>query len=104
MARSSAAALGGGKPPEPEEPESRQGPSPLFIQTRDLVKKWVKEEKIELEEGANLDVFAEALLEKLVSLQGHRNPGAHVGEWLLERNEVADVFASDDELEADLRG
>ncbi|MEQ8457813.1 MAG: DUF4241 domain-containing protein [Sandaracinaceae bacterium] len=99
-----AAALGGGKPPEPEEPESRQGPSPLFIQTRDLVKKWVKEEKIELEEGANLDVFAEALLEKLVSLQGHRNPGAHVGEWLLERNEVADVFASDDELEADLRG
>ncbi|MEQ9005422.1 MAG: ATP-binding cassette domain-containing protein, partial [Pseudomonadales bacterium] len=45
-----AAALGGGKPPEPEEPESRQGPSPLFIQTRDLVKKWVKEEKIELEE------------------------------------------------------
>ena len=55
-------------------------------------------------DGVNLDAFSEALLEKLVSLQGHRNPGAHVGEWLLERNEVADVFASDDELDRDLRG
>lgn len=98
-----AAALGAGPPPEPE-PETRQGPSPLFVQTKQLIHKWVKEEKLELEDGVNLDAFSEALLEKLVSLQGHRNPGAHVGEWLLERNEVADVFASDDELDRDLRG
>lgn len=84
------------------EPEERQGPSPLFLQTRDLLKRWVAEEKIELEEDANLDVVAEAFLEKLVSLSGHRHPGPHVAEWLLERAEVADVFASDDELEADL--
>lgn len=95
-----AAALGATKP----EPEEFQGPSPLFLQTRDLITKWVKTEKIELEPDVNLDTFAEAFLEKLVSLQGHRHPGAHIAEWLLERGEVADVFASDDELERDLTG
>lgn len=86
------------------EPEATQGPSPLFLQARDLLLKWVKAEKIELEDEVNLDVFAEAFLEKLVSLQGHRRPGTHIADWLLDRGEVADVFASDDELEADLRG
>ncbi|MCB9592044.1 MAG: DUF4241 domain-containing protein [Sandaracinaceae bacterium] len=94
-----AAALG--LKPEPE-PETRQGPSPLFLQSRDLLKSWVRTEKIELEPDANLDAFAEAFLEKLVSLTGQRYPGAHIAEWLLERPEVADVFASDDEIEADL--
>ncbi|HJL18686.1 MAG TPA: DUF4241 domain-containing protein [Sandaracinaceae bacterium LLY-WYZ-13_1] len=94
-----AAALGGGAKKEPEE---RQGPSPLFLQTRDLVKKWVKEEKLELEPETDLDAFAEAFLERLAALSGSVRPGADVAEWLLERNEVADVFASDDELEADL--
>lgn len=96
-----AAALGMGAEPEPEE---RQGPSPLFIQARDLLKRWVKEEKVELEPNVNLDDFAESFLYKLSSLQGHRNPGAMIGEWLVDRKEVADVFATDDELEADLRG
>jgi len=87
----------------PKEPEpAPEQESPLFRQSRDLLESWVKNEKIELEPDANLDAFAEALLEKLVSLSGHRNPGAHVGEWLLERDEVADVFASDDDLERDL--
>lgn len=95
-----AAALGA----KPEEPEERQGPSPLFLQTRELVQRWVKAEKIELEPDVNLDAFAEAFLEKIVSLQGHRHPGSHIAEWLLERSEVADVFASDDELERDLTG
>ncbi len=99
-----AAALGmGGAAAEPE-PESRQGPSPLFLQAKALLQRWVKEEKIELEAQVNLDDFAEAFLYKLSSLQGHRNPGAHIGEWLVDRREVADVFASDDELENDLRG
>ncbi|MFK7985738.1 MAG: DUF4241 domain-containing protein [Sandaracinaceae bacterium] len=93
-----AALTGGGK----EEPEPEQGPSPLYIQTRALLQKWLDEEKIELEEDVNPDSFAEALLEKLVSLAGHRHPGAHVGEWLLERPEVADVYASDDDFQADL--
>ena len=95
-----AAALMGG---EPEEEEERQGPSPLFVQTKDLLMRWVDEEKLELEDDVNVDAFAEALLEKLIAVSGHRNPGRHLAEWLLERNEVADVFASDDEIEADLR-
>lgn len=98
-----AKALGMGAEPEPE-PEERQGPSPLFLQAKELLQRWVKEEKLELEEGVDLDDFAEAFLYKLSSLQGNRNPGAHIGEWLVERKEVADVFATDDELEADLVG
>jgi hypothetical protein len=86
-----------------EEPEREQEPSPLFVQTRELLDKWVASEKIELEPETNLDSFAEALLEKLVSLSGSLRPGSDVAEWLLERPEVADVFATDDELEADLR-
>ncbi|MGE0790042.1 MAG: DUF4241 domain-containing protein [Sandaracinaceae bacterium] len=96
-----AAALGMGAP-APTATEARQGPSPLFVQARDLLRRWVKEEKIELEDEVNLDDFAEAFLYKLSSLQGHRNPGRHIAEWLVDRKEVADVFASDSELEADL--
>ena len=99
-ALAAALGMGGGEP----EPESRQGPSPLFLQARDLLRRWVKEEKLELEPEVNLDDFAEAFLYKLSALQGNRNPGAHIAEWLLDRREVADVFASDDELERDLRG
>lgn len=99
-ALAAALGMGGGTP----EPETRQGPSPLFIQARDLLKRWVKEEKIELEPEINLDDFAESFLYKLSSISGHRNPGALIGEWLVDRKEVADVFATDDELEADLRG
>ncbi|MBX3274111.1 MAG: DUF4241 domain-containing protein [Sandaracinaceae bacterium] len=94
-----AAALGLGAEPEPEE---QQGPSPLFLQARDLVKGWVRAEKIELEPDTNLDAFAEALLEKLVSLSGQRRPGAHIAEWLLDRPEVADVYATDEDFDADL--
>lgn len=95
-----AAALGIQAEPEPE---TRQGPSPLFVQSRDLLTRWIRTEKIELEPDVNMDAFAEAFLEKLVSLSGQRRPGAHIAEWLLDRAEVADVYASDDELEADLR-
>lgn len=94
------AAVLGLVPKEPEPVEEQQ--SPLFRQSLDLIQSWVRTEKIELEPDTNIDAFAEALLEKLVSLAGHRNPGAHVADWLLERDEVADVFASDDDLEADL--
>lgn len=97
-----AAALGGGSS-EPE-PEERQGPSALFLQAKGILTRWVEAEKIELEPNADIDRFAEAFLEKLASIQGQRNPGVHIGAWLLDRREVADVFASDDEIEADLRG
>jgi len=94
------AAVLGLVPKEPEPAEEQE--SPLFRQSRDLIKSWIRDEKIELEPDTNLDAFAEAFLEKLVSLTGHRNPGAHIAEWLFERDEVADVFASDDDLDKDL--
>ncbi len=94
-----AAALG--MAPE-SEPETTQGPSPLFLQTKDLLQSWVRTEKIELEPEINMDAFAEAFLELLVSLSGQRHPGSHVADWLVDRPEIADVFASDEELEKDL--
>lgn len=94
-----AAALGAELEPDLE---TRQEPSPLFRQSRDLLKRWIADEKLELEPGVNVDAFAEKLLEKLASLSGARNPGSRLAEWLLDRHEVADVFASDDDFEKDL--
>ncbi len=78
-------------------------PAPLLPRAQQLLARWEKSGKLELDEDADREALAEALLEKLVGLEGHRHLGAHLAEWLMERPEVADVFASDDELEADLR-
>lgn len=77
--------------------------SPLLPRAEQLLARWESSEKLQVEEGCDRRAFAEALLEKLVALEGHRHVGAHLAEWLIERPEIADVFASDDELEADLR-
>jgi hypothetical protein len=77
--------------------------SPLLPRAKQLLERWESSRKMELEEDCDRDAFAEALLEKLVGLEGHRHVGSHLAEWLMERPEVVDVFASDDELEADLR-
>ncbi len=77
--------------------------SPLLPRAKKLVAHWESSGKMELEEDCDRDAFAEALLEKLVALEGHRHVGSHLAEWLMERGEVVDVFASDDELEADVR-
>ncbi len=84
---------------KPERPRA----APLLPRARELLTRWEKTGKMELEEDADREALAEALLEKLVALEGHRHLGAHLAEWLMERPEIADVFASDDELEADLR-
>lgn len=77
--------------------------SPLLPRAEKLLDRWVTTGKLQLEEGCDRGALAEALLEKLVTLEGYRHLGAHLAEWMMERSEIADVFASDDELEADLR-
>lgn len=77
--------------------------SPLLPRAEQLLARWESSEKLQLEDDCDRRALAEALLEKLVALEGHRHIGAHLAEWLIERSEVADVFASDDELEADVR-
>jgi hypothetical protein len=77
--------------------------SPLLPRAKALLARWESSGKIALDEDCDRDAFAEALLEKLVGLEGHRHVGSHLAEWLMERSEVADVFASDDDLEADVR-
>lgn len=84
-------------------PEPPPAVSPLLPRAEAIVDRWVRSGKMQLEEDCDRGAFAEALLEKLVTLEGHRHLGPHLAEWLMERPEVADVFASDDELEADLR-
>lgn len=87
----------------PVKAEAPRAASPLLPRAKQLLARWEKSGKMELEEDSDREALAEALLEKLVALEGHRHLGAHLAEWLMERPEVADVFASDDELEADLR-
>ncbi len=77
--------------------------SPLLPRAKRLLERWESSEKMELDKDCDREAFAEALLEKLVGLEGHRHIGAHLAEWLIERSEVVDVFATDDELEADVR-
>jgi hypothetical protein len=83
--------------------EAPPAASPLLPRAEQLLKRWEGSGKLQLEDDCDRRALAEALLEKLVTLEGHRHLGGHLAEWLMERSEVADVFASDDELEADLR-
>ena len=83
--------------------EAPPAASPLLPRAEQLLKRWESSGKLALEDDCDRRALAEALLEKLVTLEGHRHLGGHLAEWLIERSEVADVFASDDELEADLR-
>lgn len=88
---------------EPPPKPARPAPAPLLPRAQKLLARWEKSGKMELEEDCDRQALAEALLEKLVTLEGHRHLGAHLSEWLMDRPEVADVFASDDELEDDVR-
>ncbi len=82
---------------------ARPATPPLLPRAQKLLARWETSGKMELEEDCDRQALAEALLEKRVTLEGHRHLGAHLSEWLIERPEVADVFASDDELEEDVR-
>jgi hypothetical protein len=86
-----------------ERPPAPPVASPLLPRVKEILARWEKGGKMELEEDCDRDALAESLLEHLVSLEGHRHLGAHLAEWLMERTEVADVFASDAELEEDLK-
>jgi hypothetical protein len=91
---------------EPAEGRAEPEPvsvSPAFTRVREILAEWESGEKIELDPECDREALAEALLEVLGKLEGHRRVGAHLAEWLIERPEVQDLFASDAELEADLR-
>lgn len=83
--------------------ETPPATSPLLPRAEQILQRWEHAGRLQLEDDCDRRMLAEALLEKLVALEGHRHVGSHLAEWLMERPEVADVFASDDELEADLR-
>jgi hypothetical protein len=91
---------------EEEAPARTERPpaaSPLLPRARQILTTWERSGKLELEEDCDREALAEALLERLITLEGHRRLGPHLSEWLMERGEIADVFATDDELEADIR-
>jgi hypothetical protein len=90
-------------PPLRVEKERPPAASPLLPRAHAVLTAWEKNGRLEIDPESDRDALAEALLEKLVSLEGHRHLGAHLSEWLMERGEIADVFATDDELENDLR-
>ncbi len=96
---------------EPERDVDTPGPDhapapatpPMLVLAIELVNRLVRDELIELSDDANREVLADELSELLAGLATTRDPGAELTHWLLERDHVAEVFATDDELLATLR-
>ncbi|MBW2461868.1 MAG: hypothetical protein JRH11_09485 [Deltaproteobacteria bacterium] len=87
-----------------EEPVRMSSPMDRHIASLEaLLEDWEKREVVEFEPDADRRLLAEKLFE-FVGKRAGRNRGlSGIGDWLCERGAVADVFATDDELEADLR-
>lgn len=90
-----ASLVGGAEEPEPE-PEPA-GPGPLD-QARNFVELLVKNEKLELVEGAEIDDLCRGLM-PFLSEEGRAYSRAEaLIDWLIERDEVEEVFLLEDEL------
>lgn len=85
-------------------PERASSPMDRHIAALEgILDDWEKRGVVEFEPEADRRLLAEKLFE-FVGKRAGRNRGlSGVGDWLCERGAVEDVFATDDELEADLR-
>lgn len=89
---------------EEPEPVRRSSPMDRHIEALEvLFEDWEKRGVVEFEPEAERRLLAEKLFE-FVGKRAGRNRGlSGIGDWLCERGAVADVFATDEDLEADLR-
>ena len=65
---------------------------------RGLLKQLIAQEELELEEGADLDQLCIRLAEVLGETRTAKGRARLMSAWLLEQNEVVDLFLDDDEL------
>jgi len=85
-------------PRDPTPPPAHVIEDRSFRASRALVDRWAAGGLVVFEEGTDLDEFAELLAKSLEELAGRPDTAEALGEWLLDRSEVADVLASDADL------
>jgi hypothetical protein len=75
----------------------------LVARARRAVDAWEKEGLWELDDACDRLALAEALLEQLVASSGHPGATREIIDWILEYDGVAELYATNDQLEAALR-
>jgi len=65
---------------------------------RTLLGLLVKQEQLELEEGADLDQLAIRLTPQVETLRKPATRAAAISAWLLEQDEVVDLYLDDEDL------
>lgn len=83
--------------PPPPSPAAPQVPPMLALATA-LLERLVTDELVELADDADRDRLADELAELVGGVHVKGDPGGELSRWLVDRDDVAEVFASDDEL------
>lgn len=89
-------------PPAPPPQPTPQRVSPVGVVVTLLeraIRSWEEQAKLELAANADRELLAEALFEHLCTRDATK---AHLVDWLIEIDDVVEVYASDEELAADL--
>ncbi len=86
-------------PPPPVAPRV----PPMLTLASALLERLIGDELIELAENADRERLADELAELLGGLHLRRDPGGDLSRWLVDRADVAEVFATDDALLAALK-
>ena len=95
----------GSRPPRsqraPSPPRTTRG-SATRIATA-LLAHLQRDALIELDDGVDQGTLVDALADAVVGLAGKARPGMALAHWLVERDEIAEVFGSDFAIDAALR-
>jgi hypothetical protein len=87
--------------------ETGRGPdqeiTTLITRARRAVDVWEEEQLWQLDEECDRQALAEALVEKLIKLANHPRATKVLVEWILDHDEVVDLFADDAQVERALR-
>ncbi len=89
---------------EPKSIDHATAESPHQKLAAALLTELERQELIELSSAGARARLVEDLSDLLGRLDAVPKPGATLGEWLVDHDAVDDVFATDDQLEALLRG
>lgn len=74
--------------------------APMVLLARRLLDALKRDDLIELEDESEVAQLVDDLAELLAAKTTSRSVGSELSEWLLERDEVVEVFASDEQLAA----
>ena len=88
---------------EPPQRGPARPPAPVPRIAAALLARLLSDALIELEEGIDQRPLADALADAVVAFAPKARPGAELAAWLLDRDEIAEVFGSDFAMDAALR-